>query len=306
MEYHPILDGTPCDTNGYDLPPNSLPPPWEEQAPDDYSPFNGRAEFEFAEYLYRDEEMAGQRINCLSQLLAALYKDMDPHLLITKICTGDVPWQSFSVTYTGPLPESGEVPAWMTEKYEVWFRSARNFEKQLANPDFKDEMDWAPKRIFKGERSDKIAKDENTHGAMFVPRVLGSDKTTGLSGREIQSFTHYTAVSETFTTRHGVHIAMAFGNGLSVHSKKRPFPRVIYGLGPYIADYPEQVLLTSIVQGWCPRCLSPATDLDRPSVSRSHEHTDVLMEGCTLKELWDDFGILFHSPLVFPAQISTN
>ena len=29
------------------------------------------------------------------------------------------------------------------------------------------------------------------------------------------------------------------------------FRRVIYGLGPYIADYPEQVLLTCIVQGWC-------------------------------------------------------
>ena len=28
---------------------------------------------------------------------------------------------------------------------------------------------------------------------------------------------------------------------------------VIYGLGPYIADYPEQVLIAGIVQGWCPR-----------------------------------------------------
>ena len=27
----------------------------------------------------------------------------------------------------------------------------------------------------------------------------------------------------------------------------------IYGLGPYIADYLEQVLLTCIMQGWCPR-----------------------------------------------------
>lgn len=27
--------------------------------------------------------------------------------------------------------------------------------------------------------------------------------------------------------------------------------RLIYGLGPYIADYPEQVLLACIVQGWC-------------------------------------------------------
>jgi hypothetical protein len=31
------------------------------------------------------------------------------------------------------------------------------------------------------------------------------------------------------------------------------FRRTIYGLGPYIADYPEQVLLACIVQGWCPR-----------------------------------------------------
>ncbi|KAJ7864139.1 hypothetical protein B0H14DRAFT_2348638 [Mycena olivaceomarginata] len=146
--------------------------------------------------------MAGKRVDCLSQLLAALYQGTDPpfadhkdlYNAIDAIQQGDVPWQSFSVTYTGPLPESGEVPAWMTEKYEVWFRSPLGiFEKHLANPDFKDEMDWAPKRIFKDgkrqyvdlfsgnwvwEQADKIAKDENTHGAMFVPSVLGSDKTT--------------------------------------------------------------------------------------------------------------------------------
>ena len=31
------------------------------------------------------------------------------------------------------------------------------------------------------------------------------------------------------------------------------YRRAIYGLGPYIADYPEQVLLACIVQGWCPK-----------------------------------------------------
>ncbi|KAJ7208199.1 hypothetical protein GGX14DRAFT_365468 [Mycena pura] len=31
------------------------------------------------------------------------------------------------------------------------------------------------------------------------------------------------------------------------------YRRVIFGLGPYIADYPEQVLLACVVQGWCPR-----------------------------------------------------
>jgi hypothetical protein len=29
------------------------------------------------------------------------------------------------------------------------------------------------------------------------------------------------------------------------------YRRVIYGLGPYIADYPEQALLACVVQDWC-------------------------------------------------------
>ena len=39
------------------------------------------------------------------------------------------------------------------------------------------------------------------------------------------------------------------------HCPDGHFRRVIYDLGPFIADYPEQVMLTGIVQGWCPRCV---------------------------------------------------
>jgi hypothetical protein len=31
------------------------------------------------------------------------------------------------------------------------------------------------------------------------------------------------------------------------------FRRVIYDLAAYIADYPEQVYLTGVVQNWCPK-----------------------------------------------------
>ena len=31
------------------------------------------------------------------------------------------------------------------------------------------------------------------------------------------------------------------------------FRRAVYQLGPFIADYPEQVVLAGIVQGWCPK-----------------------------------------------------
>lgn len=30
------------------------------------------------------------------------------------------------------------------------------------------------------------------------------------------------------------------------------FRNVVYSIGPYIADYPEQALVACIVQGWCP------------------------------------------------------
>ncbi|KAJ7491535.1 hypothetical protein B0H11DRAFT_1718811, partial [Mycena galericulata] len=197
-----LLSGTPCDADGHDLPPGSAAPPREERAPDDYSPFASRAEFEFAEFLYTEQEISGKGIDRLAQLLAGLYPGQDPpfadhkdlYATIDSIQQGDVPWESFSVKYTGPIPETGTVPVWMNETYEVWFRSPLGiFEKQLANPDFKDEMDWAPKRIFKDgkrqfcdlfsgnwvwEQADKIAEDPETHGAMFVPGVFGSDKTT--------------------------------------------------------------------------------------------------------------------------------
>ncbi|KAJ7759410.1 hypothetical protein DFH07DRAFT_772220 [Mycena maculata] len=270
--------------------------------------------------------MAGKHVDRLSQLLTALYQGTDPpfadhkdlYSTIDAIQQGDVPWQSFSVTYTGPLPEMGKVPAWMTEKYEVWFRSPLGiFKKQLANPDFKDEIDWAPKRIFKdGKRQyvdlfsgnwvweqaysqDKITKDESTHGAMFVASVLGNDKTTvsvGTGNTEFYPFTTFRKFRRQLFHSSFHKILSPLKPHMMVpcvtHCSNGHFCCVIYGLGPYIADYPEQALLISIVQNWCPRCLAPATNLDLPSVSRSHEHTDALTEGCTLKELWDHFGIV--------------
>lgn len=31
------------------------------------------------------------------------------------------------------------------------------------------------------------------------------------------------------------------------------YRRAIYSFGPYIGDYPEQVLLMNVVQFWCPK-----------------------------------------------------
>lgn len=88
------------------------------------------------------------------------------------------------------------------------------------------------------------------------------------------------------------------------------FRRVVYGLGPYIADYPEQALLACIVQNWCPRylscipfstqlltclfrCTAPANDLDGGEYGRrSRAHTDMLVEEFELGVLWDQYGLV--------------
>ncbi|KAF9522125.1 hypothetical protein CPB83DRAFT_899922 [Crepidotus variabilis] len=68
--------------------------------------------------------------------------------------------------------------------------------------------------------------------------------------------------------------------------------RVFYGLGPYIADYPEQVYLAGIVQGWCPKCDANPKALDaKGALRRSHQKTDILMEFFDTGVLWSDFGV---------------
>ncbi|EDR01230.1 uncharacterized protein LACBIDRAFT_333471 [Laccaria bicolor S238N-H82] len=85
------------------------------------------------------------------------------------------------------------------------------------------------------------------------------------------------------------------------------YRRVVYGLGPYIADYPEQALLACIVQDWCAKCTAPSDNLDGPiGGRRSQALTDTLLEGCTLKELWDDYGIVGDVILVFKGSVQSG
>ena len=88
------------------------------------------------------------------------------------------------------------------------------------------------------------------------------------------------------------------------------FRHAIYGLGPYIADYPEQVLLAAVVQGWCVRyvslsldlyirdlnsnrCIASPKNLDQQgSLRRSCEHTASCVEALTHTELWNKYGII--------------
>ena len=66
------------------------------------------------------------------------------------------------------------------------------------------------------------------------------------------------------------------------------YQRTIYGLGPYIADYEEQVLLSCIVRGWCARYVSSLSSLWRILLSmnwidvRPHPMTLIKVVSCPI------------------------
>ena len=74
------------------------------------------------------------------------------------ISVGEVAWEQFGVVYDGPCPVD-KVPTWMEQEYEVWFRCPLEMlRNQISNPDFANDMDYAPKREF--DRSGKrVFKD---------------------------------------------------------------------------------------------------------------------------------------------------
>lgn len=102
--------------------------------------------------------MSAGNINSLLDIWASsLPPDTDPpfadhedlYNVIDATEVGDAPWKSFTMQYNGELGEGDDIPSWKTKKYEVWYRDPGTvLRNQLGNPDFKGEMDFAPKRVF--------------------------------------------------------------------------------------------------------------------------------------------------------------
>ncbi|KAG2053668.1 hypothetical protein BDR06DRAFT_982727 [Suillus hirtellus] len=164
--------------------------------------------------------------------------------------------------------------------------------------------DWA------WDQADEISKDPSTIGLTFVPVILGSNKTTVSVGTGNNKYyplyasinavaiIGFLAIPKTMCQyatdprfqkfRHQLfhsslsQILQTLRPGMT--NSENHFHCVIYGLGPYITDYDEQVLLACIVRGWCPRCLAPCDNLD-------HDALDHFEEG-TSGEFWNDYGIV--------------
>lgn len=152
------LPARKCSAEGDFLPANTLPLPPSHCQPDDWSPFANQLEFETADLLYRRVQMSAGHIDALCKIWSATLAQHnaspsftdhhDMYGTIDSIKHGDVPWQSFNITYTGPKPAQS-VPSWMEASYDVWFRDARSVLKNILScPDLKDDIDLTPYRDY--------------------------------------------------------------------------------------------------------------------------------------------------------------
>ena len=99
--------------------------------------------------------MPAGKIDRLLNILALFHDGQPPftshrelYSMIDAIKQGEIPWNSFSISYNGVRPQQNP-PPWMDASYEVWFRSPLQvLEGQIANPEYKNMMDFAPKRVY--------------------------------------------------------------------------------------------------------------------------------------------------------------
>ncbi|KAJ7754298.1 hypothetical protein B0H14DRAFT_3096710 [Mycena olivaceomarginata] len=335
--YHPFLNGRPCNEAGEFLPDGTPPPPRKLLR-------MMTVQFNIADFLFHRVQMSTKNIDyLLEQWALSLMKhgDLGPfenyqHLYETIDATklGDAPWQCFQ---TEPLATGKDAPVWARQSYEIWYRDPEVvISNMLHNPDFNGHLilhhmynlDSNGKRRwhdfmsanFAWRHSDKIYDDDHTtEGSMYTPLFSGSDKTTvSVATGNVEYHPGYISLGNLHNGIRGGHrngvVPFVFlaipkvsdrkydndpefrkfktAPGMTTPVVRRcpdgHFRRIIYDFGPFIADYPEQVMLASIVQNWC------ATQMHGHGKRfgcgfcgrRTNALTDIL---------WDD-----HSRVIFP------
>ena len=161
--------GRPCTREGEFLPDNT-PATWEDHDPNDFHPFESRMSFKLADLLYRKVQMSEGNINELMGILFEWTRSLDCHAdppfadakdmysTIDACRLGHVSWQSFKVSYDGEVTED-DAP-WKRKAYDVWFRDPKQLlQAQLANRDFVNQMDFAPKEIVNRKTGARCYRD---------------------------------------------------------------------------------------------------------------------------------------------------
>ncbi|KAF8806288.1 hypothetical protein BYT27DRAFT_7191619 [Phlegmacium glaucopus] len=320
---HPNINSQPCDEHGQFLPLGTAPLPHHNPSTNPSSltwdPFNDQLQFQVADFLYHKVEMSAGNINELMDIWSLSKSkegDISPfssheHLYATidAIKHGDAPWKSFTISYVGDIGLN--VPSWQLDKYLVFGNPDIVIGNMLANPDFDGEFDYVPfieldklghqhwneflSGNFSWRHADTIYhNDESTKGTLYCPIILGADKTT------VSVATGHVEYHPLYLCCQLYHASISKILSPLQHSMTAPVVRrcpdghfwcVIYNLAAFIADYLEQVYLSVVVQGWCPRCTALPNDLDSLCGQCTRAFTKDLIDELDSKTLWDEYGI---------------
>ncbi|KAI5986581.1 hypothetical protein EDC04DRAFT_2873516 [Pisolithus marmoratus] len=263
---HPVLDGTPVDLNGDDLPEGASPQKPNTPSKRTWHPFESRAHFELADFIFHQNEIPGAQIDGLMHIWASMpgqsgtppYANHE-HLYSTidAISEGDAPWTSFSMESVEAGGSGG--PSWKNSgTYEVVFHDPQG---QHVWSDFMT-GNWAWNQLTKPV---SVATGNNEYYPLYIS---AGDVHNGMrhAHGEAVSLLGFLSIPKTdkefeadpeFCTfwRHLFHTSLeaifhamhpAMTKPQSVKCADGHYCRAIYGLGPYIADYPEQALLACI------------------------------------------------------------
>ncbi|KAI0028625.1 hypothetical protein K488DRAFT_80584 [Vararia minispora EC-137] len=275
------ISGRKCDVNGNPLPSGTPLTPHNEVPYGDYSPFKDATKFLLADFLFQKAEMSGDGISYLMELWAfemLKHDDFGPfsnadHLYTTidAIKHGDVPWHAMDVSL-------GD-----TSIRHCPHRYFDDSGKRRWTNYFSGNFAW--------RHCDKIfADDPSMEGSLYVPAILGSDKTTvSVATGHVEYHPLYLSIGNIHSAVRRAHrntvipigfLAIPkpdrqddndpefrafkkklFHQGIATifdslkpsmttptvkHCPDSYYRRVIYDLGAYTADYPEQVYLTGI------------------------------------------------------------
>ena len=161
------LLGQICNEDGVPLPQGTPPSPHKtDRSNDDWTLYTNRVQFEVADFLYHCNQMSVGDINFVTGLWVAFlvpHNDSPPfknakdmYDTIDSTPLGNIPWQSFTLNYNGPPPDTlgpdGKSPLWTTANYDIWFRDLHLLVQELiANPKFKGQFDFMPEYSTDGQ-----------------------------------------------------------------------------------------------------------------------------------------------------------
>ncbi|KAG2036149.1 hypothetical protein BDR03DRAFT_983111 [Suillus americanus] len=159
QDYHLELNGQICDEHGQFIHPDAPPPPFTSRECGDWTPFRDCTEFETADDIDKLMYLWGQTL--VHHRDTPPFSDhKDLYSTIDAIPLGEVPWESFTMKFNGEgsVPSDSDLeacPLWMDTPYTAWFQDPHAMIcNMLANPDFKDEMEYVPYCEWKGEEGD--------------------------------------------------------------------------------------------------------------------------------------------------------